>query len=142
LDGRSVRGLWPQRGRGVPAGGRPVHPPGWRSPRTVRRELAASALPAVQDPPGGWPPHHRDDRLSRSGREVVRNVTRAGMASLSEVSTPHPVGDGYRLDVAPEWRHGRGAFGGLVIGALLRAIEQRTADPTRKVRSVTAELPG
>jgi len=64
------------------------------------------------------------------------------MASLSEVSTPHPVGDGYRLDVAPEWRHGRGAFGGLVIGALLRAIEQRTADPTRKVRSVTAELPG
>ncbi len=64
------------------------------------------------------------------------------MASLSEVSTPHPVGDGYRLDVAAGWRNGRGAFGGLVIGALLRAIEQRTADPTRKVRSVTAELPG
>jgi len=64
------------------------------------------------------------------------------MASLSEVSTPHPVGDGYQLDVAAGWRQGRGAFGGLVIGALLRAIEQRTADPTRKVRTVTAELPG
>jgi len=64
------------------------------------------------------------------------------MASLSEVSTPRPVNDGYLLDVAAGWRQGRGAFGGLVIGALLRAIEQRTADPTRKVRSVTAELPG
>jgi acyl-CoA thioesterase len=64
------------------------------------------------------------------------------MASLSEVSTPHPVGDGYQLDVAAGWRQGRGAFGGLVIGALLRAIEQHTADPARKVRSVTAELPG
>lgn len=64
------------------------------------------------------------------------------MASLSEVSTPYPVGDGYQLDVAAGWRQGRGAFGGLVIGALVRAIEQRTADPTRKVRSVTAELPG
>lgn len=64
------------------------------------------------------------------------------MASLSEVSTPYPVGDRYQLDVTAGWRQGRGAFGGLVIGALVRAIEQRTADPTRKVRSVTAELPG
>src|SRR5689334_2545425 len=64
------------------------------------------------------------------------------MASLSEVSTPHPAGDRYQLEIAAGWRQGRGAFGGLVIGALIRAIEQRTADPTRKVRSVTAELPG
>jgi len=64
------------------------------------------------------------------------------MASLSDVCTPRPVGDHYQLDVQEGWRQGRGAFGGLVIGALIRAIEHRMADPARKVRSVTAELPG
>jgi acyl-CoA thioesterase len=64
------------------------------------------------------------------------------MATLSDAFTPRPVGDRYQLEVAPGWRQGRGAFGGLVVGGLIRAIEQRTADPSRKVRSVTAELPG
>jgi acyl-CoA thioesterase len=64
------------------------------------------------------------------------------MATLSELMTPRPVGDRYQLDIVPGWRQGRGAFGGLVIGALVRAIEHRTADPARRVRSVTAELPG
>jgi len=64
------------------------------------------------------------------------------MATLSDAFTPRPVGDRYQLEVAPGWRQGRGAFGGLVVGGLIRAIEQRTADPARKVRSVTAELPG
>jgi Thioesterase-like superfamily len=64
------------------------------------------------------------------------------MASLSDALTPRPVGDRYQLDVLPGWRQGRGAFGGLIVGALVRAIEQRTGDPARKVRSVTAELPG
>jgi len=64
------------------------------------------------------------------------------MACLSDVSTPRPVGDHYQLDVPAGWRQGRGAFGGLVVGALVRAIEHHVADPARKVRSVTAELPG
>ena len=64
------------------------------------------------------------------------------MVSLSDVYTPRPAGDHYQLDVGPGWRMGRGAFGGLVVGALIRAIELRVADPARKVRSVTAELPG
>lgn len=64
------------------------------------------------------------------------------MASLSDVSTPHLVGDRYQLEVGAGWRQGRGAFGGLVIASLIRAIEQHTADPARVVRSVTAELPG
>jgi acyl-CoA thioesterase len=58
--------------------------------------------------------------------------------SLSDASTPQ----GDRLIVPPGWRQGRGAFGGLVVGSLIRAIEQRIADPARAVRSVTAELPG
>lgn len=64
------------------------------------------------------------------------------MTSLSEVSTPRRKGDRYQLDLATGWRQGRGAFGGLVIASLIRAIEQHTADPARLVRSVTAELPG
>ena len=64
------------------------------------------------------------------------------MASLSDVCTPRPAGDHYQLDVVDGWRMGRGAFGGLVVAALVNAIEQRVADPARRVRSVTAELPG
>ncbi|HEY5938872.1 MAG TPA: thioesterase family protein [Kofleriaceae bacterium] len=62
--------------------------------------------------------------------------------ALGAASTPVPAGDGYTYDVPEGWRQGRGTFGGLPISAALRAIEHRVADPTRKVRSVTAELPG
>jgi acyl-CoA thioesterase len=61
-------------------------------------------------------------------------------ASISDISTPRLDGQTFRLDVPPGWRQGRGAFGGLTIGAAVRAIEMRVADPRRKVRSVTAEL--
>ncbi|HEX5064028.1 MAG TPA: thioesterase family protein [Kofleriaceae bacterium] len=61
------------------------------------------------------------------------------MASLYDVTTP--TGDGTLL-VREGWRQGRGAYGGLTIAAAIRAIEQRVADPRRKVRTVTAEIPG
>lgn len=64
------------------------------------------------------------------------------MASLQSVTTPRLAVDRYQLDVEASWRQGRGAFGGLVIGALIRAIEQHAGDPARQLRSVTAELPG
>ena len=57
--------------------------------------------------------------------------------TLAAVTTPDATG---ALDVPPGWRQGRGAFGGLVVASLVRSIEQRVADPSRKVRSVTAEL--
>lgn len=61
-------------------------------------------------------------------------------ASISEVATPRREGEGFRLDVPPGWRQGRGAFGGLTVGATVRAIELHVGDPRRAVRSVTAEL--
>jgi hypothetical protein len=64
------------------------------------------------------------------------------MVSFSDVSTPRRIGDGYQLDIAEGWRQGRGAFGGLVVGGLIHAIEHHLGDPARKVRSVTAEIPG
>jgi acyl-CoA thioesterase len=62
-------------------------------------------------------------------------------ASLTDLCVPQRQGDAFRLDVPDGWKQGRGAFGGFTIGALVRAIEQRIGDPSRKVRSVTAELP-
>lgn len=61
------------------------------------------------------------------------------MTTLADATTPAADGT---LVIAPGWRQGRGAFGGLTIAAAIRAIEQRIADPRRVVRSVTAELPG
>lgn len=40
------------------------------------------------------------------------------------------------------WQQGRGAFGGLVVGAMVRAADVVTGDAERKVRSVTAEILG
>ena len=57
--------------------------------------------------------------------------------TLADATTP----TGDQLVIADGWRQGRGAFGGLTIAALIRAIEARVADPARRVRSVTAELP-
>ena len=45
------------------------------------------------------------------------------------------------FDVPEGWRLDRGAYGGLVIAALVRAAEQQIHDPARVVRSVTAEIP-
>ena len=57
--------------------------------------------------------------------------------------------DAVRLDdttfaftVPDGWQQGRGAFGGLVIGAMTRAAIVTTDDDSRRVRSVTAELLG
>jgi acyl-CoA thioesterase len=65
------------------------------------------------------------------------------MPSLDELTRPSFVGDGrYTLSIPEGWRQGRGAFGGLCIASLIRAIEHAVGDPARRVRSVTAELPG
>jgi len=64
------------------------------------------------------------------------------MVSLTDACTPRRTGDRYQFEVLPGWLQGRGAFGGLVIGGLIRAIEHHTGDPARKLRSLTAELPG
>jgi acyl-CoA thioesterase len=61
------------------------------------------------------------------------------VTTLAEATTPAADGT---LIVHDGWRQGRGAFGGLTVGAAIRAIEAHVADPRRVVRSVTAELPG
>ncbi|MGE0395783.1 MAG: acyl-CoA thioesterase [Kofleriaceae bacterium] len=75
------------------------------------------------------------------------SATDADARSLDELTRPTRVATGegratFSLDVPAGWRQGRGAFGGLCIASLVRAIEATVADPARRVRSVTAELPG
>jgi acyl-CoA thioesterase len=69
--------------------------------------------------------------------------TNDAMPTLDELTRPtRTTGSAFSLDVPTGWRQGRGAFGGLCIASLIRAIEETVGDPARRVRSVTAELPG
>lgn len=63
------------------------------------------------------------------------------MASLGDVTTPIRDGDRYRLDVEDGWQQGRGAYGGLVLAALTRALDDTLADPSARLRTLTAVLP-
>ncbi|MEN9798963.1 MAG: hypothetical protein RL653_2659 [Pseudomonadota bacterium] len=47
-----------------------------------------------------------------------------------------------RWEVTDGWQQGRGAFGGLVVGAVVRALEAEAGSPDRPLRSLTAELCG
>ncbi len=47
----------------------------------------------------------------------------------------------FRLRVPSSWRQGRGAFGGLVLGALTRAAEAAEPDGERLTRAVTGVIP-
>ena len=48
----------------------------------------------------------------------------------------------FRADIPDGWQQGRGAFGGLVLGALARAVERSEEDPARTLRVLTGEVLG
>ena len=81
-----------------------------------------------------------------NGRVVIDalGLTYGARVTTTFVAAATPVvdGDHYALDVPRGWGMGRGSSGGLVVGALVNAIELHVADGTRRVRSVTAEIPG
>lgn len=52
----------------------------------------------------------------------------------------HRVGDEFHLLVRPGWLQGRGAFGGLVVAWLARAMELTESDANRVVRTLAAEI--
>jgi acyl-Coa thioesterase superfamily protein/acyl-CoA thioesterase superfamily protein len=69
-------------------------------------------------------------------------------ATLNEITTPRPSGapasGQFAADIPDGWQQGRGAFGGLVLGLLSRAIQAHAAagGAPRPLRSLTAELCG
>ena len=61
------------------------------------------------------------------------------LAAASELTaTP----TGLHWQVPDGWQQGRGAFGGLVLAVLLRAIERAEPDPARHTRALTGDLCG
>ncbi|AKT43330.1 acyl-CoA thioesterase [Chondromyces crocatus] len=48
----------------------------------------------------------------------------------------------FDLEIQDGWQQGRGAYGGVVIASLVRAIEGFAETPDRPLRSLTVELPG
>ncbi len=65
------------------------------------------------------------------------------MKDLTTVTTPTRLGpDLFRADVPDGWQQGRGAFGGLVLGNLVRAMLAFDAEKERALRTLTAELCG
>jgi hypothetical protein len=64
-------------------------------------------------------------------------------APFDVLATPVAEGPGrYRWLVPDGWQQGRGAFGGLVVGAMCRAGQHHAADPDRALRSIEATLVG
>lgn len=62
---------------------------------------------------------------------------------LDQLMTSRRIEKGrWRIDIPEGWQQGRGAFGGFVVGIMIRAIEGELADPGRALRSLTAELCG
>jgi Acyl-CoA thioesterase N-terminal domain/Acyl-CoA thioesterase C-terminal domain len=65
------------------------------------------------------------------------------MVTFSDASAVHPVGDHlYRAEIPDGWQQGRGAFGGLVLAVLLRAMEADEPDRRRVSRSLMGDLCG
>ncbi len=65
------------------------------------------------------------------------------MSDLTTITTPtRTAPDLFQADVPDGWQQGRGAFGGLVIGNLVRAIQAFDDDPARSLRSLTASICG
>jgi len=64
-------------------------------------------------------------------------------ATFEELTRSVREADGaFAVEVPDRWQQGRGAFGGLVLATMARAVEAVVADPTRTLRTLTAELVG
>lgn len=64
------------------------------------------------------------------------------MRTLADVITPEKQADGtFTIDVPDGFQQGRGAYGGLVLGALANAMVASENDDTRLLRSLTGEIP-
>lgn len=65
------------------------------------------------------------------------------MNAFARATAIQPLEDGrFALEVPEGWEQGRGAFGGLALGALARAIEASEPDRARTLRTLSGELAG
>lgn len=65
------------------------------------------------------------------------------MTDFTRLTTPTRVDDTrFEADIPDGWQQGRGAFGGIVLANLVRAIDAADASEERTLRSLTAEITG
>jgi hypothetical protein len=65
------------------------------------------------------------------------------MSDFATASAVTPLAsDRFAVEIPDRWQQGRGAFGGLVLGTLLRAIEACEPDRARATRTLTGDLCG
>jgi len=65
------------------------------------------------------------------------------LSEFEEETAVEPLGEGtFRSTVPDGWQQGRGAFGGLVLGTLLRAIVRTEPDPKRAARTLAGDICG
>lgn len=63
------------------------------------------------------------------------------MSAFDEATAVHRIGEGvFDWTVPDGWQQGRGAWGGLVVGAIVKAVVAAEPDPSRLVRSISAQL--
>ena len=64
-------------------------------------------------------------------------------SDLAQASAVEALGAGRFHGVVPDgWQQGRGAFGGLVLAALARAVEMSEPEKDRTLRSFNGEIAG
>src|SRR5271156_4451783 len=80
----------------------------------------------------------------RSASRVERMTMPVPLRTLTTLTTPLRIGaDLFEVEIPDGWHQGRGAFGGLVIGTLVRAITAFDAADSASpfsLRALTAEL--
>lgn len=69
-------------------------------------------------------------------------MTEPTSRSWTELFEPIADGGTLTLDIPPGYEQGRGAFGGLLLGGVTRAMERTLGDDARALRSLTAEIVG
>lgn len=63
--------------------------------------------------------------------------------NFAELTTPRLTDDGaFVFDMPDGWQQGRGAFGGIVLAPMVRALAQSLGDAERTLRALTAEIVG
>jgi acyl-CoA thioesterase len=74
---------------------------------------------------------------------MIEPIPGAPPSAFERASALEPMGERrFRATIPDGWQQGRGAFGGLVLGTLLRAIQRCEPDPARAVRTLTGDLAG
>lgn len=114
-----------------------VAPGGSRDPGRVDGKLRDGARSR-----GGARATARDGPLAHRPATSEHPIVRMTKSFEEAIALERTSDDAHRLVVPDGWQQGRGAFGGLVLGALMDAMTTREPDASRSARAFLGELCG